>query len=159
MTATLFESFHQHLVSAKLSKREIAHRADVRPEMFSCLDSQRSCDTRTLEKLADARGLEIVFQPKRRAATPSKAQRLGLSLPFDWSNSEISDIALIRKSIEYANLVDLTRLALEFGIERLETKAARMPATLTRAALQVLPNIRQALAAEPSATTWIKHAA
>jgi transcriptional regulator with XRE-family HTH domain len=146
MSTSLLDSLHQHLINSPLTKREIAQRAGLRPEMLSRLDSQRSCETHTLEKLADALGLEIVFQPKRPAVAPSKAQRLGLSLPFDWSNPEISDIALIRKVLEYGNLADLTRLALEFGITTLETEAERMPATLTRAAQHVLPNIRHALA-------------
>jgi transcriptional regulator with XRE-family HTH domain len=146
MQAALLPAFNAHLAQSPLSKREIARRAGVRPEMLSRLATQKACDTGTLEKLAAALGLEIVFQPKGAAAMPSKTQRLKLSLPLDWSNPNISDIALIRKSLEYANLADLTRLALEFGIERLETEVKNMPATLTRAALQVLPNVRKALA-------------
>lgn len=146
MHPALLESFSQHLASSGLTKRELAQRAGVRPELISRLNSQKSCDTGTLQKLADALGLEIVLQPKAAAPALSKAQRLGLSLPLDWSNPEIPDIALIRKSIEYANLADLTRLALEFGVERLEAEMQKMPSTLTRSAARVLPNIRAALA-------------
>lgn len=66
-------------------------------------------------------------------------------MPYDWSNPELSDIALIRKCLEYGNLADLTRLALEFGVERLESEMQAMPAALTRSAAMVLPNIRAAL--------------
>ena len=159
MQSALLQSFGEHISKAKLSKREIAQSAGVRPEMLSRLATQNACDTRTLEKLADALGLEIVFQPKQAAAAPSKAQRLGLSLPYDWSNAEISDIALIRKSIEYANLADLTRLAIQFGIDTLETEARRMPAHLTRAALLVLPNIRHALSSARASRKRTAHAA
>lgn len=147
MNPSLLKSLHSPLATSGLTKRALALRAGVRPELSSRLNSQAGCDIVTLQKLADALGLELLLQPKTIPVTRSKAQRLGLSMPFDWSNPEIPDIALIRKSIEYANLADLTRLALEFGIDRMETEMRKMPATLTRAAAMVLPNIRAALAA------------
>ena len=146
MPPTLVESLQQHLSLSGLTKRELARRAGVRPELLSRLNSQQGSDSRTLQKLADALNLDIVLQPKTTLSPPSKARRLGLSIPYDWSNPEISDIALIRKCLEYANLADLTRLALEFGVERLESEMQAMPAALTRSAAMVLPNIRAALA-------------
>lgn len=147
MPPSLLESLQQYQVASGLTKRELAHRAGVRPELLSRLNSQQGIDTRTLNKLANALDLDIVLQPRRAPETPSKARRLGLSLPYDWSNPNISDIALIRKSLEYANLGDLTRLALEFGVDRLESEMRNMPAALTRSAEMVLPNIRAALTA------------
>ena len=147
MPPSLLESLQQHQVASGLTKRELAHRAGVRPELLSRLNSQQGIDTRTLNKLANALDLDIVLQPRRAPETPSKAKRLGLSLPYDWSNPNISDIALIRKLLEYANLGDLTRLALEFGVDRLESEMRNMPAALTRSAEMVLPNIRAALTA------------
>ena len=147
MPSSLLESLQQHQAGSGLTKRELAHRAGVRPELLSRLNSQQGIDTRTLNKLANALDLDIVLQPRRAPETPSKARRLGLSLPYDWSNPNISDIALIRKSLEYANLGDLTRLALEFGVDRLESEMRNMPAALTRSAEMVLPNIRAALTA------------
>lgn len=146
MSSSLVESLQQHLTASGLTKRELARRAGVRPELLSRLDSQQGSDIRTLQKLADALNLDIVLQAKAAAPNPSKARRLGLSMPYDWSNGEISDVALIRKCLEYANLADLTRLALEFGVERLESEMQAMPAALTRSAAMVLPNIRAALA-------------
>ena len=145
MPPSLAESLQQHLSNSGLTKRELARRAGVRPELLSRLNSQQGSDTRTLKKLADALNLDIVLQPKTMPSHPSKARRLGLSMPYDWSNPEISDIALIRKCLEYANLADLTRLALEFGVERLESEMQAMPPALTRSAAMVLPNIRAAL--------------
>ena len=147
MPPSLLESLQQYQAACGLTKRELARRAGVRPEMLSRLNSQQGIDTRTLNKLANALDLDIVLQPRRAPETPSKARRLGLSLPYDWSNPNISDIALIRKSLEYANLADLTRLALEFGVDRLESEMRSMPAALTRSAAMVLPNIRAALTA------------
>ena len=147
MPPSLLESLQQYQAACGLTKRELARRAGVRPEMLSRLNSQQGIDTRTLNKLANALDLDIVLQPRRAPETPSKARRLGLSLPYDWSNPNISDIALIRKSLEYANLGDLTRLALEFGVDRLESEMRNMPAALTRSAEMVLPNIRAALTA------------
>ena len=147
MTPSLLQSFDSHLAASGLTKRALALRAGVRPELLSRLHSQAGCDTVTLQKLADALGLELVLRAKDIPVKRSKAHRLGLSMPFDWSNPEIPDIALIRKSLEYGNLADLTRLVLEFGIDRMEFEMRKMPATLTRAAAMVLPNIRAALAA------------
>jgi DNA-binding phage protein len=147
MDPALLESLNKHISASGLSKRQVAQRAGVRPELLSRLNSQKACDTKTLHKLADALGLEIVLQAKGAPVLPSKAQRLKLSLPFDWSNPEIPDIALIRKVLEFANLADMTHLALEFGIERLESELQKMPAALTRSAARVLPNIRAALTA------------
>ena len=147
MPPSLLESLQQYQAACGLTKRELARRAGVRPELLSRLNSQQGIDTRTLNKLANALDLDIVLQPRRAPETPSKARRLGLSLPYDWSNPNISDIALIRKLLEYANLGDLTRLALEFGVDRLESEMRNMPAALTRSAEMVLPNIRAALTA------------
>ena len=146
MHPSLLDSLNRHLALRGLSKRALALRAGVRPELLSRLHSQAGCDTVTLQKLADALGLELVLQPKAGPDPRSKAQRLGLSMPLDWSNPEIPDIALIRKYLEYANLADLTRLALEFGMDRLENEMRNMAPARTRAAAMVLPNIRAALA-------------
>ncbi|MFM9972585.1 MAG: helix-turn-helix domain-containing protein [Burkholderiales bacterium] len=145
MNQTLIESLQQHIAASGITKRELARRAGVRPELLSRLAFQKGSDTRTLQKLADVLNLEIVLAPKTVPAPMSKAHRLGLSLPYDWSNPDIPDIALIRKALEYANLADLTRLALEFGIDRLEVEMQAMPPALTRSAAMVLPNIRFAL--------------
>lgn len=145
MPSSLLESLQRHQAASGLTKRELAHRAGVRPELLSRLNSQQGIDTRTLTKLADALDLDIVLQAKGASEPISKSRKLGLSLPYDWSNPNISDIALIRKSLEYANLADLTRLALEFGVDRLESEMRSMPAALTRSAAMVLPNIRVAL--------------
>ena len=110
MQSALLQSFGEYISKAKLSKREIAQRAGVLPEMLSRLAIQSACDTRTLEKLADALGLEIVFQPKQAAAVPSKAQRLGLSLPYDWSNAEISDIKKVNGMMEKLALSVISHL-------------------------------------------------
>ena len=147
MFLTLHSALQQQIKASGLSKRELARRAGVRPELLSRLNVQRGSDTRTLEKIADALNFDIVLAPRKTLAQPSKARRLGLALPYDWSNPEIPDIALIRKVIEFSNLADLTRLALEFGIDRLESEMRAMPLALTRSAALVLPNIRAALTA------------
>ncbi len=68
-----------------------------------------------------------------------------MSLPYDWSNPNLPDQALIRKALEYAHLPDLTRLALHFGIEALESALATLPPADAQSATRVLPNIRAAL--------------
>lgn len=148
----LIEQFRQHLAASADSKRAIAQRAGVRPELLSRLERQQSCDLATFEKIARAMQLEIVVRPAATPASdapansmPSKAQRLGLALPYDWSNPAISDHALILKALEFAHLPDLTRLALHFGFDALEAALATLPAAQAQSAARVLPNIRAAL--------------
>ena len=155
----IIDQFRQALAASTDSKRAIAQRAGVRPELLSRLERQQSCDLATFEKIAAAMNLEIVVRPaavtsattsitshRSSQATPSKAQRLGLALPYDWSNPNMSDHALILKALEFAHLPDLTRLAMHFGIEALESALATLPAADAQSAARVLPNIRAALA-------------
>lgn len=148
----IIEQFRQHLAASADSKRAIAQRAGVRPELLSRLERQQSCDLATFEKIARAMQLEIVVRPAAAPVSdapansmPSKARRLGLALPYDWSNPAISDHALILKALEFAHLPDLTRLALHFGIDALEAALATLPAVQAQSAARVLPNIRAAL--------------
>jgi hypothetical protein len=155
----IIEQFRLALATCTDSKRAIAQRAGVRPELLSRLERQQSCDLATFEKIARAMNLEIVVRPTAAASattsftsdpssqtTPSKAQRLGLALPYDWSNPNMSDHALILKALEFAHLPDLTRLALHFGMEALESALATLPAADAQSAARVLPNIRAAIA-------------
>ena len=147
----IIEQCRSALAATADSKRAIAQRAGVRPELLSRLERQSSCDLATFEKIARAMNLEIVVRPVVSAAAlanpanPSKAQRLGLALPYDWSNPNISDHALILKALEFAHLPDLTRLALCFGIDALESALATLPAAQAQSAARVLRNIRAAL--------------
>ena len=155
----IIDQFRQALAASPDSKRAIAQRAGVRPELLSRLERQQSCDLATFEKIAAAMNLEIVVRPAAvtsattsiashpsSQATPSKAKRLGLALPYDWSNPNMPDHALILKALEFAHLPDLTRLAMHFGIEALESALATLPAADAQSAARVLPNIRAALA-------------
>ena len=155
----IIDQFRQALSTSPDSKRAIAQRAGVRPELLSRLERQQSCDLATFEKIAAAMNLEIVVRPAAvtsattsiashpsSQATPSKAKRLGLALPYDWSNPNMPDHALILIALEFAHLPDLTRLAMHFGIEALESALATLPAADAQSAARVLPNIRAALA-------------
>ena len=147
----IIAQFRSALAATTDSKRAIAQRAGVRPELLSRLERQSSCDLATFEKIARAMNLEIVVRPivpatgDAKSASPSKAQGLGLALPYDWSNPNISDRALILKALEFAHLPDLTRLALHFGIDALESALATLPAAQAQSAARVLPNIRTAV--------------
>lgn len=151
----IIDQFRKILAASTDSKRAIAQRAGVRPELLSRIERQQSCDLATLEKIAHAMNLEIVLRPVASSAAredttatseiASKAQRLGLSLPYDWSNAEITDRALMLKALEFAHLPDLTRLALHFGIDALEAALATLPSAQRQSAARVLPNIRAAL--------------
>ena len=146
----IVSQLRQHLATSVDSKRVIAQRAGVRPELLSRLERQESCDSATLEKIARAMNLEITIKPLDAVVVAandgvSKAQRLEMSMPYDWSNPEIPDQALIIKALQFAHLPDLTRLALHFGMGALESALATLPAAEAQSAARVLPNIRAAL--------------
>lgn len=154
----IIDEFRQALATSEDSKRVIAQRAGVRPELLSRLQRQQSCDLATFEKIARAMNLEIVVRPvaansdsavtsaPAMPSAPSKAHRLGLTLPYDWSNPDIVDHALMLKALAFAHLPDLTRLALHFGMDALEAALSQLPAEQAQSAARVLPNIRAALA-------------
>lgn len=143
----IIRQLREYLANTTESKRAIAQRAGVRPELLSRLEHQQSFESATLEKIAQAMNLEIIVKPRDApVANASKGKLLGLAIPYDWSNPDIPDGALIIKALQYAHLPDLTRLALHFGIDTLESALASLPAAEAQSAARVLPNIRAALA-------------
>ena len=72
----IIDQFRQFLAISADTKRAIAQRAGVRPELLSRLERQQSCDLATFEKIARAMHLEIVVRP---AAAPDAASALPAS--------------------------------------------------------------------------------
>jgi DNA-binding HxlR family transcriptional regulator len=88
--------------------------------------------------------------PKKANARPTrlpKSQRLGLSAPFDWSNPEISDEALIVKTAASLRFEDVVRLCGHYGVPRVRKLVqARITDPLARTILtRQLRNIEAAL--------------
>ena len=80
----------------------------------------------------------VVSQPLRKSA------RLGLDLPYDWSNPAISDAALIGKVLDRARFMDVSRVFAHYGFERVSQVAQDLHIDLTTGVLGTLmPGIRQ----------------
>ena len=82
-----------------------------------------------------------------RSTRSAKSQRLGLSAPFDWSNPEISDEALIVKTAASLRFEDVVRLCGHYGLPRVRKMLeARIVDPLTRTILaRQLRNIEAAM--------------
>ncbi|MDZ4255837.1 MAG: winged helix-turn-helix domain-containing protein [Sulfuritalea sp.] len=71
------------------------------------------------------------------AAATRKSRQLGLSAPFDWSNPQISDDALIAKTAASLRFEDVARLCAHYGIDRVRAiVASRIADPLPRAILE-----------------------
>jgi hypothetical protein len=66
-------------------------------------------------------------EEEARSATIRKSERLGLSAPYDWPNSEMSDEALIAKAGSSLRFEDIAALSAHYGLDRvravLETRS------------------------------------
>lgn len=81
---------------------------------------------------------EAASQPVRKSA------RLGLDLPYDWSNPDISDAALIGNVLDRARFMDVSRVFAHYGFERVSQVAQDLNINLTTGVLGTLmPGIRQ----------------
>jgi hypothetical protein len=61
----------------------------------------------------------------RSAPDPErKSRRLALSAPFDWSNAQIPDDALIAKTVASLRFEDVTRLCAHYGLDRVRAVVA-----------------------------------
>lgn len=66
--------------------------------------------------------------PCRSPSKPlRKNTRLGLSFPYDWSNPEISDEALILNVLERGIYKDICRICAHYGIKRVEQLCENLP--------------------------------
>lgn len=51
---------------------------------------------------------------------------MGLSFPYDWSNPDIQDEALILNVLERGIFEDLCRICAHFGVQEVERQAERL---------------------------------
>jgi len=56
-----------------------------------------------------------------------KAMEIGLSFPYDWSNPNISDFALIWKVLEHEIFEDVMRVCWYFGMDAVQEVHRQMP--------------------------------
>lgn len=79
-------------------------------------------------------------EPTVAAPTPApqrKSRKLALSAPFDWSNAQIPDDALIAKTAASLRFEDIAKLCAHYGLTRVRAVvAARVTDPLPRAILE-----------------------
>lgn len=89
-------------------------------------------------------GTTTITPPPQETATAGptsvperKSQALKLSAPFDWSNTQIPDEALIAKTAASLRFEDVARLCAHFGLNRIRSVvASRVTDPLPRAILE-----------------------
>lgn len=91
-------------------------------------------------------------QPQREAratqvAPPSKAQRLGLSRAYAWSNPEIEDDALILAVLQMCDPMDTARVIARYGARRVAgvARSESLDDYSKRSFVRVLPPILEGL--------------
>jgi DNA-binding transcriptional ArsR family regulator len=82
-----------------------------------------------------------------RRERPPKSRKLGLSAPYDWSNADIPDAALIVKTAASLHFEDVARLCAHYGLPQVrKTLKAQLTDPLARAILaRQLRNIEAAM--------------
>lgn len=75
-----------------------------------------------LRLIALAAGVAVI-RAEHRAAQPShqpmrKSERIGLSVPYDWSNSEMDDNVLIAKTLASQRFDDVAKICRTYGVAR-----------------------------------------
>lgn len=78
----------------------------------------------------------------------AKSAKLGLSFPYDWSNPDISDDALILNVLARGIFEDVCRICMHFGVDAAERLYLEMPPTgvADPAIPRMLSNIRKGFA-------------
>ena len=56
----------------------------------------------------------------------STTKHLALDYPYDWSNPQISDDALIAQVLKRGRFMDVSKVCAKFGLARLESTAQTM---------------------------------
>ena len=70
-----------------------------------------------------AAGLDIAIIPrKKNAPIPPLSDKLHLEFPYDWSNPNMSDSALIISVLEKTRFNDVLSIAHHYGIKRIEAE-------------------------------------
>ncbi|MFA7242660.1 MAG: winged helix-turn-helix domain-containing protein [Sulfuricellaceae bacterium] len=64
------------------------------------------------------------LQAAPTAKAPRKSRQLALSAPFDWSNPQIPDDALIAKTVASLRFEDVVRLCAHYGTDRVRAVVA-----------------------------------
>ncbi len=87
--------------------------------------------------MRSAGATEPTLQTAPAAEAPRKSRRLALTAPFDWSNPQIPDDALIAKTAASLRFEDVARLCAHYGISRVRSVVASSVADpLPRAILE-----------------------
>lgn len=144
--------------------REIAREGDIAPSALAreldslvaagILREERQDRLRLFRANADAPLLpslkkltRAIIDMESAAAKVPKSWRLGLSAPFDWSNPEIPDDALIAKTAASLRFEDVARLCGHYGLPRVrKVLRARITTPLAKTILaRQLRNIEAAM--------------
>ncbi len=133
-----------------VSQAALAERAGVSRATINAIENGSIKEIgvhRLMEIVRVADAIPPVVKESGRKPGARKSDALGLSLPYDWSNSGIRDDVLIDRVIERGIFEDIVRVAAVYGISniagRIKAFAGKNPAA-AKSLNRMLGNIERA---------------
>lgn len=108
-----------------LDQKELALLSGVRPETISRAKKRGTMDSRTLDKLVSAVGLQLSLQVRAKPeinALEHKSRLRDSKWGLAWSNSAITDEVLIRKALVTGRFSVILQACLDFGLDRVRSQ-------------------------------------
>ena len=102
-----------------LSQAALAERAGVSRATINAIENGSVKEigvNRLMEIVRTADAIQPALKESNRKTGTRKSEILGLSLPYDWSNSGIRDEVLIGRVIERGIFEDIVRVSAAYGI-------------------------------------------
>ncbi len=130
-----------------LDQRQLAQRADIRPETISRAKKRGTVDLTTLQRLAQAAELELTLRPLKGTGaisnSPLAQPRFGLA----WSNPNASAEALVSNALKKGHYHLLLQAAAAHGLafvhEQLHAMAPALAPKSKQEVLRKLSNIEK----------------
>lgn len=106
-------------IAGGVSQAALAKRAGVSRATINAIENGSIKEigvNRLMEIVRTADAIQPVLKESGGKAGARKSETLGLSLPYDWSNSSIRDEVLIDRVIERGIFEDIVRTSAAYGI-------------------------------------------
>ena len=133
-----------------LSQAALAKRAGVSRATINAIENGSVKEigvNRLMEIVRTTDAIPPVMKESGRKAGARKSETLGLSLPYDWSNSGICDEVLIDRVIERGIFEDIVRVSAAYGVSnvagRIKAFAGKNPAA-AKSLNRMLGNLERA---------------
>jgi len=120
-------------LSAGITQADLGHRANISRATINALENNsiKEIGVRRLSRL-----FEVLDHVHRKEIIP-KSKVLELSFPYDWSNPEISDEALIINVLQRGIFEDIAIICAHYGVDRVSDAAKELTPESTLATISL----------------------